>query len=225
MNNSELFLIKNIFIGLILFSLFILNLVAVNKRHIRFRWFVKPMIVPAIIGFYLLNTNEANFRWVVIIALAFGLVGDIFLLIRKSAAFLVGLVAFLAGHVLYIAIFLYLSDFPENVNLPLILIGSFLLLTLIPVSILLIKFAKKMSYPAILYYSLLMMMCFSACTLYGNISLLAFCLTMSGSILFVLSDTILGVRKFTSILRDNTLLVMATYFPAQLLIAIGMVLA
>lgn len=225
MNESEFFFIKNSILALFLSLIFIMNLIAVKKEYKRFRWFVKPMIVPMIIGFYILNIEKADFRWVVVIALAFGFAGDLFLLVRRTAAFLVGLVAFLAGHVLYILIFLSISGFPEVSSPRVGWFGLSLIIIYIPLIFLLKKYAGRLMWPAGLYLFILLLMCFSSFTLIGKADIASVVLTLSGSVLFVISDLTLGIRKFTGKIKDNSILVMATYMPAQLMIAIGMIIA
>ena len=101
-----------------LFAFFILSFIDIlftNRGLKRQRVFTKPFIIPFLLVYYFLSAASLNI--LVILALMFSTIGDIFLLFRKSKTFLIlGLVSFLLAHVSYIATFLLtlkLSSIPS----------------------------------------------------------------------------------------------------------------
>jgi uncharacterized membrane protein YhhN len=183
----------------------------------------KPLLVPCIIGFYITSTTSLNV--LIVIALLFGLGGDVFLLWKKTSpkAVLLGLLSFMIGHVFYIIAFgLSTGCFSTwqwwfaILVLPYVLY-AFCLYRLLSASL------ESMKVPAVVYMIVLLTMSFFALALMAVLSGFTG-LVFVGSILFVVSDSVLAVEQFKK--HDEIFhhsIVMATYIVAQLLIATGFI--
>jgi len=208
-----------IFFGLI----FILELYGVHGEHNKLRKITKPLIMPLICLFYISGTPAVS-PWV-IAAMAGGWLGDIFLMYDGTKCFIAGLLSFLAGHLLYILVFVGLAG--NFAPVPLwywTLLVPFALFLTAAFFILKDK-AGALLGPAMAYAAVLLTMVFTAGasfftagTTAGSWALLA------GALLFLASDSMLGLRKFIGLFSENTILVMLTYMPAQFLIAAGLLI-
>ena len=186
----------------------------------------KPFLVPLIIALYILPSligggSPRGFILTLVIGLALGWLGDV--LLMKQELFLLGLLSFLAGHILYII------TFAREIRLS----GtSWLLLLVIVPYIFVVWFVKKNLLPflpdrklapaIVIYMTVIITMSVCAFLRFSTRSFLPAFLTFSGSALFVVSDLILAFHTFK---RDRgngeAALIMITYIPAQLLIMLG----
>lgn len=182
------------------------------------RAITKLLLVPTLVVLYITQTSEVE--PLVIIALVAGLIGDIFLMLKgKETYFILGAISFLVGHIFYILAFLKRVDMFGR--------GAYWLLGLVVVYLLAGMLFKKLLSdhtgelkPYVAIYTL----CIFTMSFVGivvgvlwNINSVIF--IAIGSILFILSDAILGLNKF----RDADLpqaWVMLTYGLAQLFITI-----
>ncbi|MGM9923905.1 MAG: lysoplasmalogenase [Bacillus sp. (in: firmicutes)] len=137
------------------------------------------------------------------------MLGDAFIIF----SFILGLAAFLVGHLLYIGAFVRqrrLSSIRLAMILPIIAYGLFFgnkITAAISQS-----GEKNLILPVILYIAVISLMGWTA-ILSGNKRAVA------GSILFIISDTILSWNLFVSDIPYSSELIMLTYYSAQFLIA------
>lgn len=135
---------------------------------------------------------------------------------------MLGLAAFLLGHLCYI--FAFVSGFAGQAFVPLpfavllavpyAVYGFFLLRALWPS-------LGRNRIPCAAYAFFLLAMSCCALLRFQVVSGFAFWLPFAGSVLFVLSDSVLAWNNFRRRLPRGNLIVMATYAPAQLLIMLG----
>src|SRR4030095_8008877 len=213
-------------IWIILFSLVLLiDLAAIYSNNESLRFITKPLLVPLLAIYLLLETNTANSNlkaWI-FLALFFSWVGDILLLFEGSGSnfFLLGLSAFLVAQVFYIVFF-------HNIRMREYIRGNALLLLLVIVyySVLinvLAPYLGNMKLPVRIYGVVLSFMVMLAMhTMLGKNKKAALWMTM-GAILFVVSDSLLGVNKFFSGFNNAGVVIMLTYGLAQLFITEGAV--
>jgi len=213
-------------IWIILFVLVLLiDLVAVYLNNEPLQFITKPLLMPLLAIYLLLQTSSATSglkAWI-FLALFFSWVGDILLLFdeRGPNFFLFGLSAFLVAQVFYIVFF-------HNIRMREYIRGNALLLLLVIVyySILisvLSPYLGNMKLPVRIYGVVLSFMVMLALhTTLGKNKKAALWMTM-GAILFVASDSILAVNKFFSSFDYAGLIVMLTYGLAQLFITEGAV--
>ena len=188
-------------------------------------WICKPMIMVSLGAYYLLDTKHRSA--VVLAAILFSLLGDIFLMLEASDQrfFMAGLLAFMTAHVAYI--FAYRKhryQAPEEslqgiqkirLAFPIILAGSGLVVILYPT-------LGVLKLPVIVYALVLVMMVLNALFRYGRTPLQSFRLVFAGAIFFMVSDSILALNKFLTPISHAGSFVMITYITAQFLIVRGL---
>lgn len=176
------------------------------------RMIVKPLIVTSLIVFYVKKMN-ADQRNIILGALLFGLIGDIFLLFDNTQQFfIIGLIAFLIMHLLYAGFFKKYFQIPTGnnkyVTIALFIIGflfNFLFYTKL----------GDMRIPVMVYSMAILTMSY-----YGINQVLS-PLIRYGALFFVASDFILAINKFIYPQPILPYLVMITYAIAQYLIVMG----
>ena len=194
----------------------IVHLYACARQMQKLRRFTKPFLMPVLMLWYTLAAQSPSA--LIALALLFGCVGDFFLLHeeRKKNLYL-GIASFAAGHVLYLLFLLERIQPPAWWMIALLaavygagLVWSFLRIR--PHA------QKDMLLGSTLYAALLC--CMSACTalyaLSGHSALPLF-----GSLLFLVSDSILSSQILVKETRYGTLAVMSTYIAAQFLLSLG----
>lgn len=186
--------------------------------------FAKPMIMVALIGFYLSSVPQRNMTFVW--ALLFCWAGDVLLMFQPLAEdfFLAGLSAFFIGQNSYVMAFRQMRvasrgselSVPQKIrfSLPVILAGTGLVAILFP------KLAA-LKFPVMTYSVALIVMVMSAIFRYGQTSSRSYLLMLSGAILFMISDSTLAMNKFYSPIPLSGIWIMSTYIMAQYLIVQG----
>ncbi|NQT61855.1 MAG: lysoplasmalogenase [Candidatus Marinimicrobia bacterium] len=175
----------------------------------------KPLTLVIIILFAFFQVSEVSlfYKVMIISGLAFSMLGDIMLMLPTDK-FLHGLASFLLAHILYISAFVSDSTFPVNYLylIPLLIIGALILRTLLP------RVGGK-TVPVVLYSLILVMLLWQSIgrveLSYGHSSFVA----LIGSIFFISSDVALVLNRFIKKHKDSQLLILSTYYIAQLLIA------
>jgi len=181
--------------------------------------------MPLIILYYIFNVNLLAINWFLVIALIFGMLGDISLMIgREGKWFMIGLGSFLVGHIFYIITYLLLSassllQFPP--------IGWFLLLPLVGLTLFFFLRIKgkmgELQIPTMIYLVVIFLVSFFAMLLLSVFSPLAFIFVYLGPILFIISDGLIAVDKFDTKISNEGVYVMITYVLAQLFITQGII--
>ena len=190
----------------------------------KFKMITKPFWVPAIAAIYCLAAGTID--PFVITALAFGWIGDILLMRGRKSWFVAGASFFMVGHLFYIFVFIRqaggLSVFTSH---PL-----YSVLFLLPYICYLIFLNRMMGHnissiyiAAAFYISILVFMSYSTLLRYWNVPKCSFLLTFLGSILFIISDTLITIRNFKRKFKGIGTVIVFTYIAAQLLIIIGLV--
>jgi uncharacterized membrane protein YhhN len=182
----------------------------------------KPFWIPAITGIYLLLT--ASVDPLIITALCFGYIGDLLLMRPRKTWFIAGALSFLVGHLFYISVFIINSGGPA-VFFYHPAASIFMLIPYIIFAVLFKKYighnVSSVFYPAAFYLSVLLLMSYSSLLRVWNVPALSFILTFTGSILFIISDSLIGVRKLKAKFKGIGTLIVVTYLAAQILIIVG----
>ena len=159
----------------------------------------------------------------VLIGLIFGLVGDVCLGLPGLTAFRVGLVAFLAGHILYIWAFTTLSrrmDWINPVNILIIAISGSVYLWLLP-------HLGQMLVPVTFYIVVISLMVAGGWAAFRNLRVrrLGAWFILTGAVLFYASDIFVAHQRFVMNHFCNRLIGLPLYYTAQFLLAfsIGLV--
>lgn len=161
-------------------------------------------------------TEPVAYGWLILVGLLFGLGGDIFLMLPERY-FLPGLGSFLAGHWFYIAAFTAGVGAIFSWWLgPLLLIGLL-------IYGLLHAHLGKMRWPVIFYIITILLMAGQASGRWSLLESNAALLAAAGSLLFVVSDGVLALNRFRQPFAAAHVVVLATYWAAQWLIGLSVI--
>ncbi|MCC9074227.1 lysoplasmalogenase [Flavobacterium sp. F-65] len=213
---SPLFL--KIFVG---FSLFYLLILLFNLEHIA--WYLKGLLIPILwLGVYF--SSEFPSKKILLGALFFSWVGDVILLFADIAEiyFILGLVAFLLSHIIYIVLFNKQNkpDVSRNKSTFYIGLVAILIYLATMLTVLLPKLGD-LQLPVIVYALTISTMLLYAFSGYLVWDKPANTYIFIGAIIFVLSDSILAMDKFYEPIYKSSFFIMLTYLMAQYLIVIG----
>ena len=153
----------------------------------------------------------------VLTGLILGLVGDVSLGLPGLTAFRVGLVAFLAGHILYILAFLILArraDWINPVNILIIVIGGLVYWWLLP-------YLGEMLVPVTFYIVVISVMVAAAWAVFRNpgVPRIGAWFILVGAVLFYVSDIFVAHQRFVTDQFYNRLIGLPLYYTAQFLLA------
>lgn len=196
---------------------------AFGALHIRadyqHRWartyMYKPMAMIAIVGLVFAAGIPTNFyQWVIVSGLMLSLAGDIFLMLRP-ARFLPGLVSFLLAHLLYTAAFSWRVDgfHLSSVAFP-VAAGAWMLGLLWPG-------LGRLRTPVTLYVVAITAMVATAVSAATDTMDPGRFAAAVGAILFMASDACLGYARFRRHFPAAQGLILGSYYPAQVLIALS----
>lgn len=204
----------------------IAELLAVSRGWAEVHILSKSLIMLSLIGYYMGSVSQRNSHF--IRAMFFCWTGDVLLLKQADGEifFILGLVSFLIGHLLYIFAYRELrwADkargllMPQKirVSFPVALAGTGLIVVLLPT-------LGGLMVPVIVYAIVLMGMVMASFFRYGRTTPDSFLLVAAGAMLFMVSDSILAINKFRSPFELAGPLIMLTYILGQFLIAEGVI--
>jgi uncharacterized membrane protein YhhN len=184
----------------------------------------KALIILILIVLFLDNSGRIN-TWtqrMILIALLFSWFGDIALELdaNKDMMFMTGLAFFLLAQVSYFIAFILTPGPGRPVYMLLMMI-----LPVVAYGLFLVAFLYndlgEMRLPVIIYAMVIMAMLAAALTRAGKTGRTSFWLVLAGAALFVLSDSLLAVNKFSYALPAGSVLIMSTYVLGQYLIVTG----
>jgi uncharacterized membrane protein YhhN len=203
---------------------FICELVGVRLKNELLQLIFKPLIVPAIAGYFFTQLNIAGSmpKWI-LLALFFSFAGDVLLMFqaKDQLFFLLGLSAFLIAHIFYI-IFFYKIKIKEQVKSSIL----FLLIAAIYYAALiswLFPYLGQMKMPVCVYGIIISIMFLLAMHLLSIKNKAAGTKIFLGALLFVTSDSILAINKFYQPFEIANVIIMLTYGLAQYCIIHGAV--
>jgi uncharacterized membrane protein YhhN len=184
----------------------------------------KPLILPSLMGLYIVSSSAGERSGLLILALIFSWAGDVLLMFSGELYFMLGLGGFLISHVCYIFTYRQFKT-EEGVGFhgvqkaryafPIILAATGLLTVLYPS-------LGGMKVPVTVYAFVLMAMTLAALFRFGYTQPQSFWLVFVGGVLFLISDSTLAINKFLTPLPNDGLIVMGTYMSAQFLIVWGL---
>ena len=186
-----------------------------NRRQ----WYyvLKPLTTALILLLVLLNQSPvtSTYKYLILAGLIFSLAGDIFLMLPKDR-FFSGLISFLIAHILYII------AFAPGVVLPLQWWpGFFVLVFLIIILRLILPGADNLKVPLVIYAVIIGGMLWIGTERMLNLGTISALQAAVGAALFVASDSALAVRRFIREFPAAEGIILATYYAAQLLIALS----
>jgi uncharacterized membrane protein YhhN len=197
-----------------------------DKRAHRARFVTKPLLMPTLAASLLTNprAEDSPLRTSTVAGQFGGWGGDVALLGEGTTPFLAGTGSFALGHAAYLTGFLRQHGHSgvREANGPRAIAGSWALTA--PVMALLARRRhRELGGPVFGYATMLAVMAGAANYLDTDLSPAARRLTAAGAGLFMVSDTLLGFRKFalTNPPAHLETAVMATYTAAQFLLSEG----
>lgn len=150
------------------------------------------------------------------VSLLFSSAGDVFLGIDSDRLFVFGLGSFLISHILYIALFARNWPKPRKIGGGQKLLVALVIIYSATLSAWMYPSLGSLTVPVVVY------MC--AITVMGVSAILAGFQTrwiVAGALLFIISDSLIGVTKFKTAIDYSDYLIWATYYAGQLGIATG----
>ncbi len=199
------------------------DLIGVYTENETLRYITKPLLMPVLVVYFIINTTAFTSplkKWIVL-ALLFSWLGDVLLMFEtlNSSFFIFGLVAFLIAHIFYILFYqsvLRLENLKRNYWLivPVLIYYVSLIYILNP-------HLGEMKLPVRIYGAVISYMLIQALQIGRIKNSEAAWLMVFGAILFISSDSILALNKFYSSFGHAGILIMLTYGLAQLLIVLG----
>ena len=206
------------------FLILALEIFALLTGNSQLEYFSKPLLMPVLILYYALGTrNLRREKWLIIAALAFSWLGDVLLLFDKQTKsfFIYGLIAFLTAHVFYIFYFLKIRQENRIERSPNKLIFAAIAAYTLALFAFIAPNVKNLLAPVAVYALVISTMLAASVAAFdfgrqnfGKIS-------VAGTLLFIVSDSILAINRFAAPFEYAPVFVMLTYALAQLLITEG----
>ncbi len=185
----------------------------------------KPLLMPCLIAFVWLERKHIQaFAWI-IAALIFSWMGDIFLMNAGAMWFILGLSSFLIAHVCYMRRFALGGNKADSTMLKKIpWLEALVFAVFLNVFLWLWPTLGEMKLPVTIYSIVIYLMVLLAFSREGRIPNNSYWIVLAGAILFVLSDSLIAISRFSG--PDITIpwaaiWIMLTYTAAQGLIVWG----
>lgn len=218
----------SLILHLILIIIVVIELIGRFTDNIRLEYPVKPLIMIWMAVYFLLFSQKKSFTIPVLLAFFFSWLGDNFLMLsdRNELFFFAGVGGFFLAQLTYIYIYTRYSEENKKGYLgrkPLLII--FFLLYVGGIYYILFPGLEGMMKPVILVYALsLMGMSMMALNRRGRVNPHSFRFVFFGSLLFLLSDSMIAINKFTHEFTLAGFWIMLSYIAAQYLIMRGLVM-
>lgn len=188
-----------------------------GRRRIAF-YFLKPLTTVLIFAIAatapLANAGAEGYRHWVLLALAFSLAGDICLMFEGNRWFVGGLSSFLLAHLAFVAAFL---QGVRGIDLPVWLAA--VAVYAVGLLLILLPRAGVLKLPVLAYCAVLAGMVFAAAARHSQLASADSLRVLLGALTFMLSDSLLGWRRFVGPFRAAQALILSSYWLAIGLIA------
>ena len=199
-----------------------IHLYASKKKNQKLRDITKPFILTSLLGFYCVMARPP--MTMMILALIFSWLGDVFLIGRGVKWFTVGGIAFMISHVFFILAYNTQVDFSKINIIPVVIIALlYTVATFIEFKNLKGWLPKPLFYPMFFYLLINSTMnCFAFYRMLSN-PCLATVTTFVGALMFYISDCTLFFVRFKKDGKERDhFVVMLTYSLGEMLIVLGM---
>jgi uncharacterized membrane protein YhhN len=188
--------------------------------------FSKPLLMPFLAVWLLRETwrRSGRLRRELISGLMFATAGDVLLMFTETAEifFLLGIAMFLFTQLFYAGGFFLVASLRSGYlrkawwwGLPPLIFLVVFLVQLWPF------ISLGLRKPVALYAIAITLMLLSVINVYGKVPRPVFVTVLAGALLFVLSDSLIAVARFTPSFPGANVAIMATYIAAQFLLAWG----
>ncbi len=196
-------------IVILIMSLLYIFVIPENPKVLNVLFKLIPMMLMIAYAFLQLPQVKLISHKLIITGLIFCMLGDCLI----AFSFVFGLAAFLIGHLFYMAGFFRLWNYSFGRLFSIVPIWIYSLLIGISVVTAVIQGENPtLMIPVIFYIIVISFMCWSAFMVGNRFAII-------GSVLFVISDSILSWNMFVSDVAYSGIFIMVTYYSAQFLIA------
>jgi uncharacterized membrane protein YhhN len=181
----------------------------------------KPIILLALIGYYLSQSENTN--KIFLAALFFCWTGDVLLMFSGELFFILGLIAFLIGHVFYIFSFRQFTWAEGKTLLPTQKVRYAFPIILAATGLIVVLYPKlgALQIPVMVYAIVIMLMAITALFRIGHTNSSSFGWVFTGALFFMISDSTLAMNKFHTPFVGASVIIMLTYISAQFMIVRG----
>ena len=219
---------RNIYLHIFFLAVVIIELISRWLENHETEYFAKPLLLVWIAVYYALNTPGKDIQYTLISAFAFSWIGDIFLMLAhiKDIFFFAGVGGFFFAQVFYIISFISgrgRAGKGSIIKQPVWLL-PFLVYLVIMIWYLYPGLEGIMRPVIIVYGISLIGMSVAAFNRMGTVNHRSFILVFTGSVFFVLSDSMIAINKFQTEFPKASFIIVATYILAQYLILRGVLL-
>ncbi|MEO9893756.1 lysoplasmalogenase [Aurantibacter sp.] len=192
-----------------------------NSEWWSYRIFSKPLVVGSILVFLLIQNVDKRTKNLVAAALSCGILGDVILIYARVSEplFIFGVLAFLIGHIFYALQFSRSRNKEIGIIAPLFVLLGYVMALLLYLR----DSLYNLAIPVAVYIIVLMIMILFAYVRDDSMTNNSYIYVLAGSLLFMLSNSILAITKFKSDIPYARILVMGIYGLAQLLMVIGII--
>jgi uncharacterized membrane protein YhhN len=186
----------------------------------------KPLLMPLLFLYfhfsYLYSVRSKAYK-LLFLALLLSWLGDIFLMFSGTQWFMAGLSSFLMAHISYIFLFRCIRYREVTANLDGWLISRMMLIFLacMVLYIWLYGGMGELRIPVAMYVLAICAMAITALMRKGKTGENSFFLVYTGALLFIISDAIIAISRFSGGFVYSGFLIMLTYMLAQYLIVRG----
>jgi uncharacterized membrane protein YhhN len=187
--------------------------------------FTKPALMLTLLWYFWQESRGGTLKnkWIFVGAMIFALLGDTFLMFQQQNGlfFMLGLGSFLLMQIGYSVYFNLEIDFKQSILYRRFYVAIPVIIYAIMMYSLLAEKVGDLK-PAILAYTLcIATMMLSAINRFGQVEKRSFWWVFFGALAFLISDSVLAVNKFGSVIDHSGLWIMGTYTLAQFLIVVG----
>lgn len=187
-----------------------------NERKPPIFLLLKPLTTALIIAL-VLQAPDSSYRTLLIVGLVLSLCGDVCLMFENNRAFLGGLSSFLLAHLLFA--WAFVADLGGSFILP--WWSAAFVIYGIGFAWLLVPRAGALAAPVVVYGAILMAMAITASIRWATLDTTASLYALIGASLFVISDSVLGLRKFVGPYFGAQGAILSTYWLSIGLIAMS----
>jgi uncharacterized membrane protein YhhN len=195
-------------------------LMAEKKKSLWGKLMTKPLASIGFIALAVVQPHpEPGYYYWLLAGLILCLGGDIFLALPQKPMFLVGLIAFLLGHLLYVFGFLTLVSISAWAG-----VGSLVIICISTTVFIWLKpYLGSMLGPVIVYILVISLMLIGALAVFNSNGINAHgrLLVLTGAILFYLSDLFVARNRFVKKGYVNRLVGLPLYYTGQYLLALS----
>ncbi|TFG21912.1 MAG: lysoplasmalogenase [Promethearchaeota archaeon] len=199
-------------------------LYAEAKHNMKIRYVCMLSLMPLLLLYYIFSLSIVQINWLIVIALIFGYLGDIFLMFNKEEFFVFGLGSFLLGHIFYIIAFLLsISNIMMFPIWTILLVLPSLFVVFYVIKRTLGKLGE-VKVPTYIYIGVIFFMGFCAILRFASFDLTSAIIVWLGANLFMLSDGMIALNKFDKDIPKGEIYIKLTYVLAQFFIILGVLI-